>query len=225
MTTPNPRPSRKPSPSNAQLDAVYAGIERYYTAKIAKHGPTPFGVDWESVPAQQLRFVQLLKVCDLSRPLSLNDIGCGWGALLGFLEQRAAAKVDYVGVDLSPVMIAQARRLWAGHPHSSFAVGSASTREADYCVASGIFNVKLSQPTELWTAFVEAALDDMRANSRRGFAINFLAPLEPGAPGTPELYRPAPGIWREYCERRLGASVEVLASYGMREYTLLARLG
>jgi len=30
-------------------------------------------------------------------------------------------------------------------------------------------------------------------------------------------------VWRDYCERTFGASVEVLASYGMREYTLLVR--
>ncbi|MGZ5195649.1 MAG: class I SAM-dependent methyltransferase, partial [Ramlibacter sp.] len=92
---------------------MYAGIERYYTAKIARHGATPLGVDWESVPTQELRFVQLLKICDFASLVSLNDIGCGYGALLSLLDQRAPGKVDYLGLDLSPLMIAEARRLWA----------------------------------------------------------------------------------------------------------------
>jgi SAM-dependent methyltransferase len=219
-----PSPRRKPSPSDAPLDAVYAGIERYYTAKIARHGPTPLGVDWASAPTQELRFVQLLKVCDLAQPVSLNDIGCGYGALLGFLDQRFPGKVDYLGVDLSPLMIAESRRLWAHRARSAFVAGHAPGRKADYSVASGIFNVKLSQPLDLWMQFVQAALDDMHANSRRGFAVNFLAPLEDGISGTPELYRPTPAVWKDYCERKAGCKVEVRENYGMREYTLIARL-
>jgi SAM-dependent methyltransferase len=208
-----------------QLDAPYSGIERYYTAKVSAHGTTPLGVDWASVPTQELRFVQLLKVCDFRAPISLNDIGCGYGALLGFLDQRVPGKVDYLGVDLSPRMIDEARRLWAGHTQAAFAVGNAPPRTADYSVASGIFNVKLSQPTELWAQLVRTVLHDMHASSRRGFAVNFLAPLEAGLGGAPELYRPAPGVWQEYCERTFDAGVEVLAGYGMREYTLLVRPG
>jgi hypothetical protein len=217
-----PGPNR--SPSDASLDAVYAGVERYYTAKIARHGATPLGVDWASKPTQELRFVQLLKVGDFAQPALLNDIGCGYGALLGFLDQRTF-KADYLGLDLSALMIGEARRLWAGHPHAAFAIGRKSPRACDYSVASGIFNVKLSHPVGIWTAFVQSVLDDMHANSRRGFAVNFLAPLENSEAGAPELYRPHPEIWQDYCERKLGAKVELLASYGMREYTLLARTG
>jgi len=205
------------------LDAVFADIERYYTTKVTRHGPTPLGVDWASAPTQELRFVQLLKVCDFSRSVSLNDIGCGYGALLGFLDQRAPGKVDYLGVDLSPLMIAEARRMWTGHARCAFAIGKTPPRVADYCVASGIFNVKLSQPTDRWASLVRAVLHDMHASSRLGFAVNFLAPLDTGVAGAPQLYRPAPDVWRDYCERTFGASVEVLASYGMREYTLLVR--
>jgi SAM-dependent methyltransferase len=204
---------------------VHADIERYYTAKIAAHGPTPFGVDWESVPAQELRFVQLLKICDFAAPVSFNDIGCGWGALLGFLDRRVPGMVDYLGVDLSPRMIGEARRLWPRHPRGAFVVGHGCCRVADYCVASGIFNVKLGQTPVQWSRFVRSVLADMYANSRCGFAVNFLSPLADGAAGVPELYRPPPQRWRRHCETELGGKVEVLADYGMREYTLLVRRG
>jgi hypothetical protein len=48
--------------------------------KIRKFGATPLGVDWTCVSTQQLPFVQLLKLCDTS-PASLNDLGCGYGAI------------------------------------------------------------------------------------------------------------------------------------------------
>jgi hypothetical protein len=42
--------------------------------------------------------------------------------------------------------------------------------------------------------------------------------------GPAELYRTSPETWAAHCERELGCSVEVLQEYGMREFTLVARL-
>ena len=60
------------------LRDVLADVEAYYSARVAKHGATPLGVDWSCWASQNLRFVQLLKLCDFSGPFVLNDIGCGF---------------------------------------------------------------------------------------------------------------------------------------------------
>ncbi|CAN7537733.1 class I SAM-dependent methyltransferase [Polaromonas sp. LjRoot131] len=208
------------------LAALYAGIDRYYSHKVNIHGPTPAGVDWPCLPTQELRFEQLLRVCGLQAPFSLDDIGCGYGALLAFLakQHQHAARIDYLGVDLSATMVAQARLLWRKRPMTNFLVANASPRLADYSVASGIFNVKLDQPRVLWEAFIARTLADMRRNSSVGFAVNFLAPLAGGEAGPPELYRAAPEHWQRHCEQALGATVELLQAYGLQEeYTLLVR--
>jgi SAM-dependent methyltransferase len=208
------------------LAALYAGIDRYYSHKVNIHGPTPAGVDWPCLPTQELRFEQLLRVSGLHAPFSLNDIGCGYGALLAFLAKRHqhAARVDYLGVDLSAAMVAQARLLWRKRPLTDFLAANASPRVADYSVASGIFNVKLNQPRALWETFIARTLADMRSNSRVGFAVNFLAPLAESEMDPPELYRAAPERWQRHCEQVLGATVEVLQAYGLQEeYTLLVR--
>lgn len=208
------------------LAALYAGIDRYYSHKVNLHGPTPAGVDWPCQPTQELRFEQLLRVCGAQMPFSLNDIGCGYGALLAFLADRHkhAASIDYLGVDLSAAMIAQARLLWRERPLTEFLAGNASTRMADYSIASGIFNVKLNQPQALWKTFIARTLADMHRSSRLGFAVNFLAPLAKGEESPPELYRAAPEHWQRHCEQALGVKVEVVQGYGLpEEYTLLAR--
>ena len=198
-------------------------IRSYYTAKIERHGPTPAGVDWSCEPTQQLRFVQLLRLCDFSAPCSLDDLGCGYGALLGFIGKRhPRARVDYLGIDLSPVMIAEGQRLWQRKRNAAFLVGERSPRMADYIVASGIFNVRIDEPVALWESFIEETLREMAAASQRGFAVNFLAALPEGMEGKPELYRTSPGRWTAACETA-GHRVEVLDRYGMREFTLLAR--
>lgn len=207
------------------LAGLYQDVERYYTRKILAHGPTPAGVDWPCVPTQELRFVQLLKLCDTRAPFSLNDLGCGYGALLALMTRRFRGhKIDYLGVDLSAAMIDQARQLWARRARTAFAVGNRPPRVADYTLASGIFNVKLAQTRRQWIRFVRATLDQMRATSRKGFAVNFLAPPPRGATVVPELYRVAPGVWRRHCEQAYGAQVTLLQDYGMREYTLLVHL-
>lgn len=182
------------------------------------------GADWTCEPTQQLRFVQLLRLCDFSAPLSINDVGCGWGALLPFIAKRhPRAQLDYFGTDLSEAMIAEARRLWARRRRAAFEVGGAGMRVADYSVASGIFNVRIDEPLPDWEAFIEETLRRMARTSRRGFAVNFLGTLPPGVEGRVGLYRTDPDRWAGFCSRTLGCETKLLDAYGMREFTLLAR--
>jgi SAM-dependent methyltransferase len=209
--------------AGAVLPGLRAEIARYYSDKVRAHGPTPSGADWSCVPTQELRFVQLLKLCDFHRPFSLNDIGCGYGALLSFLGKRhRRTQVDYLGIDLSAAMIDQATAGWRRSRRGKFTVGHTAPRIADYCVASGIFNVKLDQPTDAWEAFVAQTLDDMHEYSRLGFAANFLSPRVADE-CIPELYCAPPERWARHCEEKFGSRVAVLSSYGMREFTLLVR--
>jgi SAM-dependent methyltransferase len=208
----------------AGLVPVHAAIARHYSTTVARHGPTPRGADWACAPTQRLRFVQLLKVCDFSTPISLVDLGCGYGALLEYLDKRhAGTEIDYLGVDLSPAMLRHARRLWRGRRGARFVLGHASPEAADYTVASGIFNVKNDVPRPDWERFVAHTLGEMHATSRRGFAVNLLAPPRAGRGGSPSLYDAPVGRWAAYCEEELGVVVEVIEGYGMCEYTLLAR--
>jgi SAM-dependent methyltransferase len=211
-------------PAHADLADIYTTITRYYAAKILRHGATPRGVDWTCTATQELRFVQLLRVCGGSARFSLDDFGCGYGAARGYLDRwHGHATVDYLGLDLSATMVRRAQRLWGERAGARFVVGSTSPRVADYAIASGLFNVRLHEPPDRWTAFIARTLADMAASSRRGFAANFMAPKERAADEEAELYRSAPAPWTDYCERVLGGSVELVAGYGLREFTLLVR--
>jgi SAM-dependent methyltransferase len=207
------------------LGSVYAEVEAYYSACVARHGATPLGVDWSCQATQNLRFVQLLKICDFSAPFTLNDIGCGYGALLAFLAMRyPTSKIDYLGVDLSRAMISRARRRFSG-PDRRFVVRKASPRIADYSVASGVMNVNCSHSRATWEGYIATILEQMRRTSRRGFSVNFIVNAKPGAaePLPEILYRTAPQPWIRFCERELGCSVETIDGYGMKEFTLLVR--
>ena len=213
-----------PGGGDPDIAPPLAEIRDYYTGKVARYGPTPRGVDWSCMPTQDLRLVQLLRLCDFSAPFELNDLGCGYGALVGLLGRRHKGKrVDYLGMDLSELMIRYARARWRRRSGTAFAVACHCVRVADYSLASGIFNVKLSQPLATWEIVVANLLRDLHRSSRRGFAVNFMLPAaHPGA-DIPQLYRPLAQQWVRYCEQELGCTVTLLEQYGLREYTLLAR--
>jgi SAM-dependent methyltransferase len=180
-------------------------------------------VDWPNAASQYLRFLQLLKICDFGRPFSLNDFGCGYGALLGYLAVRhRGADVTYNGIDLSPSMISIAGRRWAKRPRTTFVVASRCPKITDYSVASGVFNVRLGQPLEAWEAYVRQILRDLCGHSRMGFAVNFLLPHD-DARMESALYRTPRSRWIRFCRQELGCVVTPLTGYGLREFTLLAR--
>ena len=206
--------------------AILQDVERYYSAKVRRHGATALGVDWNSPMSQRLRFVQLLKVVDWrATPLSLHDLGCGYGALLDHLGDRHPdASLRYLGSDLSQPMIEHARRLWAGCSDARFELATMPLPPADYTVASGIFNVCLGHARTAWDRHVATTLTHMHAGSHRGFAVNFMTPraLIERPSAASQLYAVEPGHWMAYCADHLRCEVQCVQNYGLNEFTLLA---
>jgi SAM-dependent methyltransferase len=202
---------------------IYASVESYYSEKIIAFGPVPAGADWDSIITQEVRFQQLLKICNFSAPFALNDVGCGYGALFSYLTRyHSETDVDYLGFDVSPAMISQADSLQRDLSRAGFRVANISPRVADYSVASGLFNVKLDHSRDKWERYIGKTLVDMHASSRRGFAINFMTP--DAVNENPEgLYCTTSDPWIRFCEDRLGSTAQVIAGYGLREFTLLVR--
>ncbi|MBS0450427.1 MAG: class I SAM-dependent methyltransferase [Proteobacteria bacterium] len=213
-------------PSSAS-GSILQDVERYYSAKARQYGATALGVDWNSPMSQRLRFVQLLKVVDWAQPsLSLHDLGCGYGAMLEHIEDRhAQADIQYVGTDISDTMIRLAQRRWKKASHARFALSGSSPPEVDYTVASGVFNVCLGHAQLEWERYVTDTLQAMSAASRRGFAVNFMRTealvVRPDARG--QLYGVDAARWIEHCRQALDCDVELVANYGLPEFTLLAR--
>lgn len=199
-------------------------IAAYYTGKLAAHGATPMGVDWSCRPTQDLRFVQLLKRLDLHCGASLNDLGCGYGALLDLLDQRYSGyAIDYLGIDASAAMVAAARKRFRNKPLVAFVRGTESPRVADFAVASGVFNVKLDRPVAEWEGHVRTTLRSMAAHVKRGMSVNMLHLKRRPPSHANELYFGDPDIWRRWCEQSLSMHAEVAEDYGMKEFTLVCR--
>src|ERR1051326_4252833 len=110
---------------------ILARVDNYYTDKVKAHGPIHSGVDWNSAESQHLRFEQLLKLVDNTQPFSLNDYGCGYGALARYMIERGY-EVTYRGFDISQEMINQASTLLVDASNCSFFRNPSELSLADY---------------------------------------------------------------------------------------------
>jgi len=198
-------------------------VADYYTEKVVKHGPVPRGADWSSAESQELRFEQLLRLCEPAKHFSINDYGCGYGGLPRVLNARGL-DFTYSGYDLSDVMVAHAREQVAGLPNCAVVDDPGQLRVADYTVASGIFNVKLDTGDDEWAAYVVDTLDRMRELSCRGFGFNMLTRHCDRHLMRPDLYYADPGFYVNQCLNRFSRWVRLLHDYPLYEFTVLVWL-
>jgi SAM-dependent methyltransferase len=205
-----------------QPDPLLGPVERYYSGKVAEHGPTAKGVDWNDEASQELRFAQLLKVCELDAPFTINDYGCGYGALARFLAE-SGYRFRYTGFDISEQMLEQARALVGTSDRCRFVSTADELEPADYTVASGIFNVRLEAEDEPWERHVLATLAELDSLSERGFAFNMLTSYSDPDRMRPDLYYADPRAIFDHCKRSFSRWVALLHDYGLYEFTILVR--
>jgi len=203
-------------------DGIRVQVERYYTEKVIAHGPTALGVDWNSPESQRLRFARLMRIVDQPEPFTINDYGCGYGALVDYL-QDGAFSFQYCGFDISERMIAAANASHPPSPQINFVNHERELRPADYTVASGIFNVRLETPIDEWQRYVLDTLRSLNDLSKKGFAFNVLTKYSDPEFMRSTLYYADPLFLFDYCKRTFSRLVSLLHDYPLYEFTLLVR--
>ena len=206
-------------PCNGILDAV----EQYYTQKLRLHGPTAQGVDWNSAESQALRFAQVAGLFGEDAGFSVNDYGCGYGALADYLSGQER-DFQYCGYDISREMVATARALHAGWRHCTFYSDDAALPVSDYTVASGVLNVKLAIAEADWERYVYVVIDRLAEISRRGFAFNMLSRFSDATRMRADLFYADPLQMFEHCRTRFSRRVALLHDSPLYEFTIVVRL-
>lgn len=198
-------------------------IADYYSGKIKTHGANPSGVDWNGKESQYLRFDQLTKV--LSDDLGVcADIGCGYGALVEYLQSRKMNTIKYLGYDLSLDMIEEARRC---HPESKASFFHIERLEdmpdVDFSIASGIFNVRQDIDDTTWTDYILKTLDIINAKTGKGFAFNLLTAYSDEDRKRNYLYYASPEEIFKHCKENYSRNVALLHDYNLYEFTIIVR--
>ena len=207
------------------MDQLIEDIDRYYTRKLSAHGATPAGVDWNGEESQFVRFRELARILQPQDGLVINDLGCGYGSLIDYLEANGFGPYRYRGYDVSSEMIARAKQRYGETPHAAFfRIQSAREMQpADYTLGSGIFNVKMHYPDAAWLAHILETLAAIDKASRKGFAFNILTRYSDKEYLKAHLYYADPCFFFDYCKRHYARNVALLHDYGLYEFTLLVR--
>jgi SAM-dependent methyltransferase len=201
---------------------ILTEVATYYSDKLNTYGQTPQGVDWNGEESQFLRFTQLCKIINTSSDFSINDLGCGYGALYDFLCQKFKG-FSYSGIDVSQDMIDAAQHSHQLSENSRFVVASQPDEIADFGIASGIFNVRLGRSNSEWAEYLEATLDVLDRTSRFGFAFNCLTSYSDEGKMRDYLYYANPGDVFDLCKKRYSKNIALLHDYDLYEFTILIR--
>ena len=201
---------------------IIESVDKYYTGKVQDHGASFKGMDWNSRESQELRFDQLLKLCDHENRFSIIDYGCGCGDLFGYIQKKALY-FKYLGLDISEAMVKKAQEAYPKESGVRFAVGETTEEKADYVVASGIFNVKLDSSEQLWEDYILRTLGAINALSTKGFSFNSLTSYSDKEFMREDLFYADPRKLFDYCKRNFSRNVALLHDYELYEFTIIVR--
>jgi SAM-dependent methyltransferase len=204
-------------------DRLVTRAADYYSKKLAEHGATPRGADWNTVESQYQRFEQLLRVCRDGEHRAINDYGCGYGALATFLRE-SKEPFDYCGFDASPSMIEAARIHVGNDPRCRFTSERGEVSPRAFTMVSGIFNVREDTSDADWWAYILRTIDDVAAMSTVGFSCNFLTSYSDADRKRPDLFYADPSEVLRHCLTRFSRHAAILHDYALYEFTLLVRL-
>ncbi|CAA7618743.1 class I SAM-dependent methyltransferase [Magnetospirillum sp. SS-4] len=177
---------------------VLSRVAMVYHCTLEEHGATAPGVAWRDDIYQHRGFERLTSGIDRRRPVTVNDVGCGYGALFGYLD-RHFTLAGYCGTDICEAMIEAAGRR-VQDPRARFAQNAMPMAAADWSIASGTFNLSAGTDGLLWRKIVEDVLREMARLSRIGFAVSMLRP-----DGASEfLWGSEPEPWLRFCHAQPG---------------------
>jgi len=123
--------------SDSTWDANKRHIIQYYQGLLNDHGPSTLVADATTIENQRIRYEVLAVMADYNGK-SVLDVGCGLGWFAEYLSWKFV-DVKYTGVDISPLLIEQAQKLY---PHQQFMCADILEDELpqhDIVVCNGIF--------------------------------------------------------------------------------------
>jgi len=209
---------------SGEIEKVLFGVAGLYSENLATHGISPKSVGWKDERSHLVRFEKLAQVIDLSRAdrgFSVNDFGCGYGAMFQYLDTSFPGKLNrYWGYDISDEMLASAKER-IRDSRAEFLRENIVLHSADYSFVSGTFNVKLEAAEEEWTNFVEECLMGLAAKSNDGLSFNLLSTYVDWKED--HLYYGDPLRFFDFCKRKLSRYVTLLHDYPLYEWTITVR--
>lgn len=105
--------------TDEQLETLETAVREQYRDRIDEKGTTPEGLFWDSEESMRTRFGVAAEAVDFEGA-NVLDVGCGFGDLYGYLQENGHTPSTYHGIDVSEVVLAEARDRYSDAPGVSF---------------------------------------------------------------------------------------------------------
>lgn len=200
------------------MDPLKQNVISYFENCLAQHGDSPLGVDYNGRESQFKRFEILADVADLNGK-SVHDVGCGLGHFFDYLKEQSISPV-YSGSDISPAMIAQAKKR---HPGIAFEVRDLLDGPApleprfDYVTCCGVFHLKAENDDAAWEAFAFRLIERMYQFARHGIAFNMMTDQVDFK--VDRLFYADPMKVFDFCRKNLSRRVLLRHDYPLYEFS------
>jgi SAM-dependent methyltransferase len=198
-------------------------ISKVFGHRIRTFGDVPAGVLWKNRKGQKLRFEVLAGILDdlpPSAPVTINDFGCGYGAMYDFLRDLPTmAKITYSGYDISKEMVNTASQR-NNDRRATFIKASRIDTPADFTFVSGTFNLNLDVDDGPWNTYVKSTLNQLWVMSNKGLAFNMLDKNHPNQ--EIGLFYANAEEYIDFC-RTLSPDVTIIDNYPLDEWTIFIR--
>lgn len=199
-------------------------VKELYSNNIRQHGKSPLSVGWRNVESQTLRFDKLTTGMDSSVPVTINELGCGYGAMYEHLQNKLSSSLShYRGYDISEEMLEAAQNQIGINSNVELILDKKIQEKADYTFASGIFNVRFESDDLSWERHIFATLNNMNEVSYKGFSFNLLTSYVDYR--EPHLYYGDPCFFFDFCKKHFSKKVALLHDYPLWEWTICVSKG
>ncbi len=207
------------------LEKIDKDLKKYYEKTLAENGVSAKGVGWKNEEAQYIRFAQLAKILSAEGSFSINDLGCGIGDFVAFLDKCCNGSYQYRGYDVLKEMVELAEKNYASSQNCQFKLITDASQmdEVEYTIASGIFNLRYGASDTEWTEYTLNTLQAMNLKSTKGFAFNALTKYSDPEYMQPHLFYSDPLFLFDYCKRNFAKDVALLHDYQQYDFTILVR--
>ena len=191
---------------------------------INKYGPNHRAVAWRNEERQLRRFqifVGLLSYDTGRDDITVNDLGCGYGAMFStFSDLPQFRDGTYFGYDISETMVKVARKQ-VTDPRAIFIRNHEATERADYSFVSGTYNMKMKANGKEWREYVEENLIQLWSKTRIGMGFNMLNTKSHLREDT--LYYADPSHFKEFCLKHLNGHVRMVDTLHPDEFVIFVR--
>tara|TARA_Y100000780_G_C13661627_1_gene408879 strand:+ start:449 stop:1123 length:675 start_codon:yes stop_codon:yes gene_type:complete len=210
-----------PDSSSIHDKMLLEPVNRVFSKSVKIHGSKPKAVAWNNQEKQFRRFqifAGLFPLIPSETSFSINDLGCGYGAMFAAYKDLPEFKNgSYYGYDISIEMLLEAKK-HLDDPRASWIQSHLATEEADFSFVSGTYNLNMDADKDQWRTYIENNLLQLWSKTRLALGFNMLSAHSPKRQKT--LYYADPEHFLAFCTKNMNGRVQLVNRLAPEEFVI-----